>query len=216
MTPDAPLAPLPRATVRGTAAVPGTTPTPASVPVPAAAAPSPSFTKVLVPLAIGSAVAVALGVYGRTHTPTGIAVNLAGFSGPLAAKAWLASGAFVLAFVQLSSALVMYGKVPGVRAPSWIGTLHRWSGRVAFLLSVPVAVHCLYAVGFQAYDTRVLLHSVFGCFFFGAFAVKMLILPKRGVPGWVLPVFGGMVFTGLVVLWLTSSLWFFTTFGLKT
>jgi len=29
-------------------------------------------------------------------------------------------------------------------------------------LAVPVAIHCLYALGFQQYSTRVLLHSVFG------------------------------------------------------
>ena len=90
----------------------------------------------------------------------------------------------------------MYGKVPRVTAPSWIGGLHRWSGRIAFLLAVPVAVHCLYALGFQSYSTRVLIHSVLGCAFFGAFTVKMLILPKNGLPGWVLPVAGAVVFVG--------------------
>ena len=84
----------------------------------------------------------------------------------------------------------MYGKIPCVSAPSWIGGLHRWSGRIAFLLAVPVAIHCLYALGFQTYSTRVLIHSLLGCAFFGAFTVKMLILPKRGVPDWVLPVGG--------------------------
>ena len=171
--------------------------------------------KLLVPLAIGGAVAVALGVYGRLHEPTNIAVNIAGFSGPLAAKAWLTTGAATFAVVQLVSALVMYGKVPGVAAPSWIGPLHRWSGRIAFLLAVPVAIHCLYAVGFQVYEPRVLVHSLLGCFFFGAFTVKMLSLSRKGMPGWLLPVMGGLVFTALVGLWVTSSLWFFTTFGIK-
>lgn len=180
------------------------------VPAPMRAA---DATKLLIPLLIGAAVAVALGVYGRLHEPTNVAVNVAGFSGPRAVKAWLASGAVLLALVQLGSALVMYGKVPGVRAPSWIGTLHRWSGRSAFLLAVPVAVHCLYALGVQSYDTRTLVHSLLGCAFFGAFTVKMLVLTKKGVPGWALPLFGALVLTGLVGLWLTSSLWFFTTFG---
>jgi hypothetical protein len=112
-------------------------------------------------------------------------------------------------------ALGMYGKVPRVTAPEWIGGLHRWSGRIAFLLAVPVAIHCLYALGFQQYSTRVLIHSVVGCLFFGAFTVKMLILPKRGLPGWVLPVVGAVVFTLLVVIWLTSAYWFFSTFGIK-
>lgn len=167
------------------------------------------------PLLIGAAVSVALGVYGSLHQPTGIAVNISGFSSQQTVKVWLATGAVALALVQLLSALVMYGKVPAVRAPYWIGTLHRWSGRVAFLLTVPVAVHCLYALGFATFDTRTLVHSLAGCFFFGVFTVKMLILPRRGVPGWALPLFGGLVFTALAMLWLTSSYWFFTTVGVK-
>ncbi|WP_425560578.1 DUF6529 family protein [Luedemannella flava] len=168
----------------------------------------------LVPFVVGGAVSLTLGVYGRLHTPTGIAVNVAGFSSPQTVKVWLATGAFVLALVQLLSALLMWGRVPGVRAvPRGTAAVHRWSGRAAFLLAVPVAIHCLYALGAQAYDTRVLVHSLVGCLFFGAFATKMLALPRRNLPGWALPVLGGTVFTALVALWLTSSLWFFTTVG---
>ena len=161
---------------------------------------------------VGSLISVGLGVYGRTHEPTFFALNLAGFSSGLAAKAWLATIAFVLAVVQLVSALVMYGRIP-VRAPSWIGGLHRWSGRVAVLVTVPVAVHCLYALGFQGGEPRVLVHSLFGCFFYGAFAAKMLVLRAR-VPNWTLPVLGGAVFSALTALWLTSSVWVFATSGL--
>jgi hypothetical protein len=170
--------------------------------------------KLLVPLAIGGAVAVLLGVYAKMHEPTGIAVNLAGFSGPLAAKTWLTTGAFGFALIQLFSALALYGKLGGV-APSWAGGLHRWSGRIAFLLAVPVAIHCLYAVGFSSGTPRALTHSLLGCFFFGAFTAKMLLLRRKGIPGWLLPIIGGLVFTALVGLWLTSSLWFFQTFGVK-
>jgi hypothetical protein len=185
------------------------------VPVTGNADPAPNRASVLiVPFLIGAAVTVLLGVYGSLHEPTGIAVSIAGFSGPLAVKVWLATVAVVLAVVQLFSALAMYGKL-GFEAPTWTGRLHRWSGRLAFLFAVPVAIHCLYAVGFQPGTPRLLIHSLLGCFFFGAFTVKMLILPRKGVPGWALPVFGGLVFTGLVGLWLTSSLWFFTTFGVK-
>ncbi len=160
----------------------------------------------------GSLVAVGLGVYGSTHEPAFFALNLAGFSSGLAAKAWLATGAFLLAVVQLASALIMYGRLP-VRAPSWIGELHRWSGRAAVLLTVPVAVHCLYALGFQAGEPRVLVHSLFGCFFYGAFAAKMLVL-RVDSPRWTLPLLGGAVFSALTALWLTASVWFFTTSGL--
>jgi hypothetical protein len=167
----------------------------------------------VVPSLIGGLVALTLGLYGRLHHATGIAVNIAGFSSPGYVKSWLATGAVLFAVVQVGSALVMYGKVPGLTAPSWISGLHRWSGRIAFLLTVPVAVHCLYALGFANYSTRVLIHSVLGCLFFGAFTVKMLILPKRGVPGWILPVVGAVVFAVLVVIWFTSAFWFFSTFG---
>ncbi|MEV6811727.1 DUF6529 family protein [Micromonospora sp. NPDC051296] len=168
----------------------------------------------LVPLVIGAGVAVALGVYGRTHTPTGIAVNVAGFSSPLTVKVWLGTGAAFFAVIQLLSALAMWGRLGGF-SPPWAGPAHRWSGRVAFLLTVPVAVHCLYALGFADYDTRTLLHSLLGCFFFGAFATKMLTLPKRGLAGWVLPVIGGVVFVALIGVFLTSSVWYFTTFGIQ-
>jgi hypothetical protein len=167
------------------------------------------------PLIIGAAVSVALGTYGKLHHPTGIAVSVAGFSSPQTVKVWLATGAVVFAVAQLLSAVVMYGKAPGLSAPSWIGAAHRWSGRIAFLLSIPVAVHCLYALGFQAFDARVLAHSLIGCVFFGAFTMKMLLLTKRGLAGWVLPLAGGLIFAMLVGLWLTAALWFFTTTGVR-
>ncbi len=130
-------------------------------------------------------------------------------------KSWLATGTFVLAIVQVLSALAMYGRLPGVTsAPSWTGRMHRWSGRLAFVLSVPVAFHCLYALGAQFDAPRVLVHSLLGTFFYGVFVAKMLSLPKRGLPGWTLPVLGGLAFAALTGLWLTSSLWFFTTFGI--
>ncbi|WP_018220372.1 DUF6529 family protein [Salinispora pacifica] len=165
-----------------------------------------------VPFLIGATVAVTLGVYGGLHEPTGVAVNVGGFSSPQTVKVWLATGVAVLAVTQLLSALSMWGKL-GSLAPSWAAPVHRWSGRLAFLLAVPVAIHCLYALGFATYDLRVVAHGLLGCFFFGAFTVKMLALPKPGLPGWALPVLGGTVFTALIALWFTSSFWYFTTIG---
>ena len=177
--------------------------------------PNKSAAVLIVPALVGCAVSAAIGTYGSLHKPAGFAINLAGFSGPLTVKVWLATLATLFAIVQLVSALIMYGKFPGVKGPSWIGTLHRWSGRVAFLVTVPVAMHCLYALGFQSYSTRVLIHSVLGTMFFGAFTAKMLVLTRKNTPGWALPLFGGLVFTGLAGLFITSSLWFFTTSGFK-
>ncbi|MFJ3229093.1 DUF6529 family protein [Streptomyces sp. NPDC086783] len=173
----------------------------------------PHPARYLVPALVAAAVAVGLGVYGKVHDPAGTAFNLAGFSSTGAVKSWLATAAFGFAVVQVASALMVYGRLPG---PRWSPALHRWSGRIAFLLAVPVAVHCLYAFGYQSYEPRVLWHSLLGCFFFGAFSAKMLLLRSERLPGWLLPIVGGLVFTVLTVVWLTSALWFFRTFGVTT
>src|SRR5215469_2904290 len=75
-------------------------------------------------------------------------------------------------------------------------------------------VHCIYALGFQTYSTRVLIHSALGCFFYGAFVAKMLSLTWReSMPRWAVPILGGTVFLGLIGVWLTSFLWLFTSQG---
>ena len=109
----------------------------------------------------------------------------------------------------------MWGRLPGVRGSAgWLGPVHRWSGSIAFAVSVPVAVHCVWSLGFVTTTPRVLWHSVLGCAFYGAYAAKMLGLRLRGTPGWLLPVLGSLTFAVLVLVWLTSALWFFTRSGL--
>jgi Family of unknown function (DUF6529) len=168
----------------------------------------------LVAVVLGALVAVGLGVFGKMHEPQFFSISVAGFSSGTAVKSWLATLAVTLALFQLASAFAMYRLIPGGKAPSWIGTAHVWSGRLAVLATVPVAVHCLYALGFQSSDSRVLFHSLFGCFFYGAFVTKMVLLTRKGLRGWVIPVAGGLVFFGLVYVWLTSALWFFQTTGI--
>jgi hypothetical protein len=163
---------------------------------------------------IGAVVAVGLGVFGKVHEPQFFAINLAGFSSGIAVKTWMATVAITLALFQFGSAFAMYGLLPRGRVPSWVSTAHVWSGRLAVLASVPVAVHCLYALGFQSTDTRVLFHSLFGCFFYGVFVTKMLLLTRKGIAPWVIPIAGGLTFFSLVFIWLTSALWFFETSGI--
>ena len=67
--------------------------------------------------------------------------------------------------------------------------------RRAFALTLPVALHCIWALGFATGSPRVLLHGLAGCAFYGAYAAKMLGLRLRGLPGWSLPVLGGLVLT---------------------
>ena len=169
---------------------------------------------VLLTVVIGALVAVALGVFGAMHHPQFFAINIAAFSSGTAAKTWLATLSVALAIFQLVSAFAMYRLIPGGRAPAWIGPAHVWSGRLAVLVSIPVAVHCLYALGFQSSDSRVLFHSLFGCLFYGVFVTKMLLLTRKGLPSWAIPVAGGLLFFGLVYVWLTSALWFFQTSGI--
>jgi Family of unknown function (DUF6529) len=185
-----------------------------SIPVPAPEAPlaGSSGTKigpVVIAFVIGTAASIGLGVYGRLHTPSGHAVDIAGFSSGAAAKAALASVVMALATVQAVTAMGLYGRIPLKGA--WVGVVHRWSGRLAVLISVPVAVHCLYALGFQTYDGRVIAHSLFGCFFYGAFVFKMLILTRDDSPKWALPLAGGLVLTGLTALWMTGVFYFLVT-----
>ena len=167
----------------------------------------------VVALASGCAVAVLLGVYARLHHPTHYALDVAGFSSPLYAKAWLTTAAVVFAVVQLGTGI----RISRPDAPHGIATVHRWSGRIAILLTVPVIIHCLYALGFQTYSIRVLIHSVLGCIFYGAFVAKMLSLVRRdAMPKWVLAVLGGAVFASLIALWATSALWLFSTQGVHS
>jgi hypothetical protein len=163
-------------------------------------------------LLAGAGVAVALGVYARVHHPAGRPLFTLGFSGMLQMKTWLATAAAVLLLVQLTTALWMWRRLPG--APAWAPLVHRWSGATAFVLTLPVALHCMWALGFATTTPRVVLHSIAGCLFYGAYAAKMLGLRMRGLPGWTLPVLGGTVLASLVVVWLTAALWFFTRSGL--
>jgi hypothetical protein len=163
----------------------------------------------------GALVSVALGVYGQQHQPTGRPLALVvGFTAMTPMKAWLATFAVALAVFQLFSAARMWGKLPTSRpAPSWLSQVHRWSGSVAFLLTLPVAYHCLWSLGFSTFDTRTALHSIFGCAFYGAFATKMLGLRVRNLPGWSLPVLGGLLFAALIGAWATGAVWYFTQPG---
>jgi hypothetical protein len=176
-------------------------------------APDPAATPLLVAGAVGALVAVSLGIYGNVHDPASDLAITLGFKDTITMKVWLASGSALLATVQLLSALWMYGKLPLGRAPAFLGSLHRISGRTAFLLSLPVAYHCLYQLAFQDTSARVLAHSILGCAFYGAFATKIMVVRNHSLPGFALPLAGGVVFSALIATWLTSGLWYITENG---
>jgi hypothetical protein len=172
-----------------------------------AAVERPVAPRLLIAALAGAAVAVALGVYGNVHDPSQKLVFTLFFSSTIAMKVWLATFAVAFAVVQVLSALWLYGRLPG-KAPAWIGGAHRISGRLAFLISLPVAYHCLWSLGFQDSSARVLVHSLLGCAFYGTFVAKVTIVRSKGLPGVALPIAGGLLFAILVGIWYTSAVWF--------
>jgi hypothetical protein len=178
-----------------------------------AASPDRTGGRLLLAGALGALVALTLGIYGNVHEPASDLSITLGFKDTITMKVWLASVALLFALVQAGSALWMYGRLPVRDAPDWIGSLHRISGRLAFLFTLPVAYHCLYQLAFQDSSARVLAHSLLGCLFYGAFATKVTIVRSHGLPGAALPLAGGLLFTLLVAVWLTSGFWFISENG---
>jgi hypothetical protein len=169
-----------------------------------------------IPLVGGLLVAETLGILARE-----LVVSPGAYPGPwlrlffsdtLHLKAWLALTAMLLATTQLFTAAWIFRKLPWPR-PRFVNVVHRWSGRLAFLATIPVAYHCVFKLGFQTYDTRIAVHSFFGVAFFGAFATKVLIVRMHRFPRWTLPLAGGLLFAVLVGAWWTSSFWYLRQVG---
>ena len=162
-------------------------------------------------LALG--VAAALYVAGRLHQPD-YTFSMFG-TDPIPSKSLLATIALGLAVIQVLLALWIYRRLPLVaRPPRPVPLAHRVTGFALFALTIPVAVHCLIAYGVQLTSLRVATHSIAGCFFYGAFAAKVLLVHTRRLPGWALPVAGGTLAIVVGVLWYTSALWYYNGYQL--
>jgi hypothetical protein len=167
-----------------------------------------------VPLLAGLVVAETLGLLGRELVispdayPGGYFRLF--FSDTLHLKVWLATAVLALALLQLFTAAWIFRKLPW-RRPRGINVVHRWSGRLAFALSIPVAYHCVFKLGFQTYDRRLAIHSFFGVAVYGAFTAKVLIVRMHRFPGWALPLAGSLLFVAILGAWYESAFWFFRT-----
>ena len=173
-----------------------------------------SNTWALLPLGVFALVALTVGLLARNQqtgdgTAQGTYIELL-FTSTIHMKAWLATAVALLACAQVFTAAWIYRKLPFDK-PAWVNPVHRWSGRLAFLISLPVAYHCIFRLGFQGEEGRVLVHSLAGCAFYGAYVAKVLIVRMRRYPVWVIPTAGGLLFTALITVWYTSAYWFFTT-----
>jgi plastocyanin len=196
---------------------PAPTPTPAPAPppptathpVPQAAAPPAQAVRLLIPLALGTVVALGLYVWAKNLTPdysTSLFGQTAADTLPL--KSWLGTALLALAVLQVGTALWLYGKLWRSQ-PKRLGTVHRLTGVAAILVSLPIAYHCMYAYGFRSFDARTAVHSIAGCFFYGAIVTKIAIVRSKRLPGFALPLAGGTVVALVFVLWYSASLWYF-------
>jgi hypothetical protein len=174
----------------------------------------------LAAFAAGAVVALLIGVFGKVHDPTLSGTTTLGFRTVIDMKVVVTTVIGVLIVLQLLGALWMYGKL-GVRAPSWVGPAHRLCGTIALLLSTFVAYHCLWALGLESgslkngepVGTRTVVHGVLGCAVFGAIVVKVVAVRSRRAPRWFLPLAGGLLFALLVLVVLTSALWYINAKG---
>jgi hypothetical protein len=160
---------------------------------------------------LAAAVTGALYAVGRLHAPD-YAASLFGQTGiaAITLKSLLATIVLGLAIVQVLLALWIYRKLPlAGRPPRPVRLSHRLIGFGLFALTVPIAVHCLLAYGVQLTSTRVAVHSLAGCVFYGAFTAKVLLVQSRRLPGWALPTAGGLLAFLVAVLWYTSALWYY-------
>jgi len=132
------------------------------------------------------------------------------FRDTLHMKAWLVTAALVLAGGQLLTAARIYEWLGFPPKGRFYHGVHRWSGRAAILLTLPVAYHCVFLLGFGTHSPRVFVHSLLGSALYGAVVAKVLVVRSSRFAHWVLPVAGGLLFFILLGLWLTSALWFFT------
>jgi len=163
---------------------------------------------------IGAAVAVVLYIIGRAHTPD-YTIGLFGATGlgVYRIKSVLATVALGLAAVQVLLALWVYRTLPlAGRAPKPVGMTHRVIGFIALAVTLPVAIHCFMAYGVVLTDPRIMIHSIAGCVLYGAFVAKVLLVQSKKLPGWTLPVAGGLLALLVALLWYTSALWYYNGF----
>ena len=166
-----------------------------------------SYRWVAVPLLAFAVFSLTAGLLGH-HEPRSKGYFRLFFSDPIHLKAGFATAAVVLACFQVFTAAWIFRKLPWPK-PAWVNPAHRWSGRLAFVCTLPVAYHCIFKLGFREPSTRVVVQGLLRCAVYGAFAAKVTIVRLRRFPSPVLPVAGGLLFAVLIGAWYTSALWLY-------
>jgi Family of unknown function (DUF6529) len=175
----------------------------------------PSRAWLLLPLVIFALIALTVGIVAHQTVRSAIPTPFFHlfFSDTLHMKVWLVTAAIFLGLGQLLTAARIYEVLRFPPKGRLYNFVHRWSGRTAIALTLPVAYHCIFLLGFEMTSTRVLIHSLLGSAFYGAFIAKVVVVRLDRFPGWTLPIAGGLLFSILLGLWITSAGWFFTTIG---
>src|ERR1700682_2597914 len=170
----------------------------------------------VLPLLLFAFVALIVGFVAskRVRQPYEIPFSHLFFSDTLHLKAWLITAVLLLSLGQLLTASRIYEVLRFPPKGRFYHVVHRWSGRIAILLTLPAAYDCIFLLGFETNDVRVTLHSLLGSFLYGAVLAKVLIVRSHAFPSWALPLAGGVLFCMLVGLWLTSAFWLFNTAGI--
>ena len=138
------------------------------------------------------------------------------FSSAIAGKVWFASAAVFFALVQIVDRLADLREAP-LGAPAARSSASRsarsTAGRAGSRSSARSRSRSTASSSSASRATTpgCSIHSLLGSFFYGVFAVKVLVVRDHSLPGWALPLAGGTLFTFLVALWSTSSFWYFTT-----
>ena len=165
-----------------------------------------------VPLVVWALITLTVGLLARqtVREPYATPFFHPFFADTLQMKAWLVTAALVLACGQLVTAARIYDLLGFPPKGGFYHAVHRWSGRTAILLTLPVAYHCVFLLGFGTHSPRILIHSLLGSALYGAVAAKVLVVRSTRFAPWAIPVAGGLLFSILLGLWLTSALWLFT------
>ena len=119
-------------------------------------------------LAAGAAASVALGAYSVAHEPSGRDFVLYGFDSSAEWKNALTLVVAVLLVVQAAIGFKLAGLF-GLRPAGrlWLSELRRLIATVAVGLSLPVAFHCVWVLGFGSDSPVGALHSILGCIAYG-------------------------------------------------
>ena len=162
-----------------------------------------------VPFGIGAATALLLGIYAGAHDPTHRDFVVTGFDGATSWKAAFTTSAFVLFVLQVGLGRWITGP-----SPAWAPDFHRLVGTVAFAVTIPVAFHCIWSIGYQGQDWRTTTHSLSGLVAYGLYVAKVISARSPADrPVWALPVTGSLLGTAMLVVWWTSSLHWYSGGG---